>query len=81
VESVNSKIIGFLKSLGIEIDFVYFCPHLPDGGCSCRKPEIGMLEKANKRIEISKNSLFYGDSDCDEDCAKNFGLKFIKMYN
>ena len=49
--------------------------------CCCRKPEIGMLEKANKRIEISKNSLFYGDSDCDEDCAKNFGLKFIKMYN
>jgi HAD superfamily hydrolase (TIGR01662 family) len=49
--------------------------------CDCRKPEIGMLEKASKRISISENSIFYGDSDCDEECAKNFGLQFIKMYN
>ena len=49
--------------------------------CQCRKPEIGMLEKAGNRISISKNSTFYGDSDCDEECAKNYGLKFIKMYN
>ena len=38
IESVNSKIMEFLKPLGIVIDFVYFCPHLPDDGCSCRKP-------------------------------------------
>ena len=49
--------------------------------CNCRKPEIGMLEKASKRISISEESTFYGDSDCDERCAKNYGLKFIKMYN
>jgi HAD superfamily hydrolase (TIGR01662 family) len=49
--------------------------------CLCRKPEVGMLEKASNRISISKTSTFYGDSDCDEECAKNYGLKFIKMYN
>ena len=40
-----------------------------------------MLEKASKKISISEKSTFYGDSDCDEECAKSFGLKFIKMYN
>jgi HAD superfamily hydrolase (TIGR01662 family) len=49
--------------------------------CRCRKPEVGMLEKASNRISISKKSTFYGDSDCDEECAKKYGLKFIKMYN
>jgi HAD superfamily hydrolase (TIGR01662 family) len=49
--------------------------------CKCRKPEVGMLEKANHRISISKDSTFYGDSDCDEECAKSYGLKFTKMYN
>jgi HAD superfamily hydrolase (TIGR01662 family) len=49
--------------------------------CECRKPAIGMLSKASKKIQISKNSIFYGDSKCDEECAKNFGLKFTKMYN
>ncbi len=25
---------------------IYYCPHHPDAHCDCRKPEIGMLEKA-----------------------------------
>ena len=49
--------------------------------CNCRKPNTGMLEKSSLRLSISKDSLFYGDSDCDEKCAKNYGLKFFRMYN
>lgn len=63
------------------------CPKIGDVfdelrfACKCRKPETGMLEKAAKRISICKSSTFYGDNDCDEECAKSFGLQFIKMYN
>jgi len=46
VELVNSKIIEFLEPLGIVVDFVYFCPHLPNDGCTCRKPEIGLGQRA-----------------------------------
>jgi D-glycero-D-manno-heptose 1,7-bisphosphate phosphatase len=28
------------------IDRYYFCPHLPDAGCRCRKPGPGMIEQA-----------------------------------
>ncbi len=49
--------------------------------CKCRKPGTEMLEKSSKRINISKKSIFYGDSECDEICANNFGLNFKKMYN
>lgn len=47
--------------------------------CNCRKPDVGMLLRASKRITISEDSMFYGDSDCDEECAKNFGIKFTRM--
>ena len=28
------------------IDSFHFCPHLPDAGCRCRKPDTGMIEEA-----------------------------------
>jgi hypothetical protein len=38
-----------------------------------------MLHKSSVRLNISKDSVFYGDSQCDEDCAKNYGLNFVKI--
>jgi D-glycero-D-manno-heptose 1,7-bisphosphate phosphatase len=34
------------------IDAFYFCPHLPDEGCVCRKPNLGMIEQACKDFAI-----------------------------
>ena len=31
---------------GGKIDEIYFCPHLEKENCNCRKPGIGMIEKA-----------------------------------
>ena len=62
----------------IRIDKVYHCPHSPESKCSCRKPEIGMLEKAKKDFEIDfKKSYFIGDKTSDIQCGKNTGCKTI----
>ena len=34
------------------IDTFHFCPHLPDEGCSCRKPKTGMIESATQKFAI-----------------------------
>ncbi|HMT09299.1 MAG TPA: HAD family hydrolase [Pyrinomonadaceae bacterium] len=48
------------------IDSYYFCPHLPDDGCHCRKPGIGMIESAclEQRLSI-EGSWMIGDKDLD----------------
>ena len=80
VESVNSKIIGFLKSLGIEIDFVYFCPHLPDGGCSCRKPEIGLGQGAIDEHQMDPTvSFMVGDQESDMIFGRKLGCRTIQL--
>jgi D-glycero-D-manno-heptose 1,7-bisphosphate phosphatase len=80
VESVNSKIIEFLKHLGIVIDFVYFCPHLPDGGCSCRKPEIGLGQRAIDEHDLDPNvSFMVGDQESDLVFGRNLGCKTIQF--
>ncbi len=52
--------------LGGAIDAFYFCPHLPDEGCKCRKPGVGMIEAAMAEFEIDmENSWVIGDKKLD----------------
>ena len=35
-----------IEKAGGKINKIYFCPHLETDNCNCRKPKIGMIEKA-----------------------------------
>jgi histidinol-phosphate phosphatase family protein len=76
---------------GAKLDAVYFCPHHPDRGypdevpeykvvCECRKPNIGMIKKANEDFNINlKSSFIIGDSSRDIECGRNAGIKTIAV--
>jgi D-glycero-D-manno-heptose 1,7-bisphosphate phosphatase len=58
------------------LDGFYFCPHLPGGGCACRKPNLGMLEAARSDLEIDMNgSWMIGDKAIDIQTGSNAGIK------
>jgi histidinol-phosphate phosphatase family protein len=80
IGSVNSKIIEFLKPLGIVFDFVYFCPHLPDDGCNCRKPELGLGLRAIAQHDLDPSvSFMVGDQEWDMIFGRNLGCKTIQL--
>ena len=70
-----------LESKGAFLDGIYYCPHLPETGCSCRKPETGMLNIAAKDMKIDlKRSYVVGDKAIDIEladraCAKGVMVK------
>ncbi|MDX9714057.1 MAG: lipopolysaccharide heptosyltransferase II [Dissulfurispiraceae bacterium] len=72
-KSVNEK---FINEYGFD-DFFY-CPHGPDDGCSCRKPEPAMAlwARAKHRIDFKK-SFVVGDKDADMLLGKNIGAKTV----
>lgn len=78
--------------LGVEhafLDRIYYCPHHPDAGfegerrelkirCDCRKPGIGMIQKAAAELNIDlAQSWMIGDTTTDVQTAKNAGLRSI----
>lgn len=72
---VHSRIQADLTE---KIDAIYFCPHLPDAGCSCRKPNLGMIEAACEAFPIDlKNSWVVGDKKLDVDLGHNAGIKSV----
>lgn len=59
-----------------KIDAFYFCPHLPDADCACRKPKTGMIKQAAADFEIDlENSWLIGDKAIDVETGQNAKLK------
>lgn len=64
------------KELGGLIDAFYFCPHLPDEGCDCRKPATGMIERAVAEHGILLGrSWVIGDKALDIELGRNAGTR------
>lgn len=60
------------------IDGFYFCPHLPDTGCNCRKPATGMIEAARSDFEIDMSgSWIIGDKSLDVLTGVNAGIRSV----
>lgn len=76
-----------LEKKGAKIDAIYYCPHHPESkiekyrvDCNCRKPKPGMLQKAEKELNIDlKRSLMIGDKISDIEAGKSVGCKTIMV--
>jgi D-glycero-D-manno-heptose 1,7-bisphosphate phosphatase len=60
------------------IDATYFCPHLPESDCRCRKPSPEMIFQAARDHGIDlAHSFFVGDKKSDLQCGRAAGVKTI----
>lgn len=87
LNEIHHKIETLLGVEGSYVDDIYYCPHHPDKGfegevselkinCDCRKPKIGLLEKAAEKYNIDLNqSWMVGDTTRDIQTGKNAGMK------
>lgn len=77
--NIHQKLAKMLDmEAGARLDAFYFCPHSPEEKCRCRKPKLGMVEKAASEMGIDpKVSYFVGDKIADIKLGKNAGGKTI----
>ena len=76
-ESAMHEIHGKIQTdLTEKINAFYFCPHLPTDGCVCRKPNIGMIEAAQRDYAIAlEGSWMIGDKAIDVETGFNAKIK------
>lgn len=73
--NIHSKCCSMVEDSGGFISAIFFCPHLPDAKCACRKPKTGLLKQAETELEISlAGSFFVGDSEKDLETALAFNM-------
>jgi D-glycero-D-manno-heptose 1,7-bisphosphate phosphatase len=52
VNAVHMHMNQLLLAQGGRLDAVFFCPHTPEEGCSCRKPLPGMMRDIGHRYGV-----------------------------
>ena len=52
IGQMHDKMVEQLAAGGAHVDGMYYCPHIRDDQCSCRKPLPGMLELAAREHNL-----------------------------
>ena len=78
LEEINRHVLLLLAQEGAHVDAIYYCPHHPADGCTCRKPEPGMLLKAAAELQLTlPHSYLAGDKGADIRAIHRVGGKGI----
>jgi histidinol-phosphate phosphatase family protein len=76
VDAIDAEIRRLLAPTGAEIAGSYYCPHLNDDDCDCRKPRPGLLLRAAEDLDLDLGaSWMIGDSATDIEAGTAAGCR------
>ena len=76
----NNHLLSTLDKNNIKIEKTYFCPHLTEDNCKCKKPKTKFLELIAKEYNINLNeSWVIGDHPSDILFGLNGGCKTVYL--
>ena len=63
---MHDKLCTLVKVAGGDVDRIVYCPHHPDDGCDCRKPEPGLYQQLSRHYGMPLDGVpVIGDSERD----------------
>ena len=78
LELIHQKMRSAARVFGGDIGKIVYCPHHPDAGCDCRKPEPGLLLQLSRKYGVPLDNVpFIGDSVRDVEAAIAVGARAI----
>lgn len=78
LKTIHAKLLALLEAGGGTLDAVYFCPHHPDDGCSCRKPGTAMVERAATDLGLDLSASYVvGDQTRDIELGRRIGARTV----
>jgi len=74
LDRVHQRLRELLRAEGVELDGIYTCPHLPEAGCCCRKPRVGLVDQAVSQLGFCpRESFVIGDKPSDIALGRTLG--------
>lgn len=78
LEAIHRHMREQIRAAGGELAGIYYCPHLPDDGCECRKPRPGMFRALERDLGLSvAGAPYIGDRLSDIEAAESVGARAI----
>ena len=71
---IHERMCRMLADRGVALDGIYVCPHTPEDGCACRKPETGLITQAAAQHGFEPAEAFVvGDKASDIALGRRVG--------
>jgi D-glycero-D-manno-heptose 1,7-bisphosphate phosphatase len=78
LDQIHKRLGELLEEKKVILDGLYVCPHLPEDGCSCRKPGTALLAQAARDLDFDpRRSFVIGDKECDISLGNRVGATTI----
>ena len=78
LEAVHARMRELLAGENITLDAIYYCPHVEEDKCDCRKPRTGLAEQAAREFGFDAAQTYVvGDKAIDVELAKALGAASI----
>jgi len=76
--SVHDRLVEVLGEAGVNLDGFYYCFHVPEEGCDCRKPSPGLVLRAASELAIdTRKSFMIGDKLADVEAGGRAGCTTV----
>jgi D-glycero-D-manno-heptose 1,7-bisphosphate phosphatase len=76
--NMHNLLLDLVEEAGGSIETIVFCPHKPDEGCACRKPETGLIDQIEAELNLSSAGAWYvGDAAKDMELAGRKSCKGV----
>ncbi|MDP2828427.1 MAG: D-glycero-beta-D-manno-heptose 1,7-bisphosphate 7-phosphatase [Sulfuricellaceae bacterium] len=74
LNAIHDKMTRALAQVGGRLDAIFYCPHMAEARCLCRKPKPGMFEEIGRRFNVNLTGVpAIGDSLRDLQAAEAVG--------
>lgn len=74
LDAVHERLRQMLHSIEVSVDGIYYCPHGPEEGCDCRKPNLGLMRRASKELGFeASQAIVIGDKESDIEFGRRAG--------
>ena len=74
LNAIHTKMAKQLAAVGGRVEAIFFCPHAPEEGCTCRKPAPGLFQKIGERYKVDLKQVHaVGNSLSDAQAAHAAG--------
>jgi len=78
LDKITQWMVKKIEEKGGQIAGVYYCTHLEEENCLCRKPKTGLIEKAMGEVKKDlRETFFIGDTELDIKTGEAAGCKTV----
>ena len=80
LQEINARLAQMLREAGAPLAGIYCCPHRPDEGCACRKPNVELVRQAAHELRFEPSAaVVIGDRDSDIELGRRLRATTIRL--